>query len=369
MHPTHLFRSAVVAAAVAAAAGAQTTKTLPAHADLGDGHHAVALPFGVPGFRTQLLLDAAAVGPNGAVLTGLRLRADRGAAPQAAVTVPNVTVQVSHCSTALGNLSGTFAGNVTGPTTTVFQGGVTLPATTPGFAGPTSWDIAIPFATPFTFTAAQGNLLVDIVGNNAAQQLPVYWLDAVQGGGGATSYGTPGDDPNFDTMNLLVATGNSLEPRLLSPGHAVDFISTRSFTSPPGVLALGIAGLPAPIDLGPLGAPTNALYIDPLVLSAHAWTTSFIGRYSTFTLAVPGNPLLIGERVYGQSVIFDASANALGLVVSNAVEMRLGDQAEVLPMQQLDADDPAAATGTVLDFGFGQPERGAVALLLEGVFF
>lgn len=368
MHRTHLFRSAVVAA-LAATAAAQTTKSLPAHADLGDGHHAAAMPFGVPGFRTQLLLDGTALGPSGAVLTGLRLRADRGAAPQPAVTVPNVTVLVSHTSTFVGNLSGTFAGNVTGPTTTVFQGSITLPATTPGFAGPTSWDIAIPFAAPFVFTTAQGNLLVDIVANNAAQQPPVYWLDATQGGGSATSYGTPGDDPNFDTMNLLVATGNSLEPRLLSPGHAIDFTSTRSFTSPPGVLALGVAGLPVPLDLGPFGAPTNALYIDPLVLAPHAWTTSFIGRYSTFTLGVPADPLLIGERVYGQSVIFDASANALGLVVSNAVEMRLGDQAEALPLQQLDADDPAAATGTLLDFGFGQPERGAVAILLEGVFF
>lgn len=364
-----LTRSALLLAVSATALSAQTTQLLPAHADLAEGQHGIGLPFGVPGFRTQILISGPAVGANGAVLTGLRFRADRTSTPLAATVVPNVTVTVSHTSNFVGNMNGQFALNVTGPVTTVFQGAVTLPAHADGFAGPLPWDIAIPFAQPFAFTTAQGNLLVDIVGNNPANGIPVYWLDAVQAGGSATPYGRAGDNPSFDSLNLVVSTGNSLEPRLLSPGHVIDYTSTLSFTSPPGVLALGLVGLPVPIDLGLLGAPTHSLYMAPLVLATHSWTQSFIGWYSTTSLAVPNNPLLIGERIFAQSALFDPAANALGLLTSHAVETRLGDQAEILPMQQLDAPDAAATVGTFVDFGFAQPDHGGTPILLEGVFF
>jgi hypothetical protein len=363
------FRSSVLLAALAPALAAQSAKVLPEHANAVDGHHSVAMPFGVLGFRTQLLLDATAVGPNGAVITGVRFRADRTSLPAISAMVPNVTIEASHTSAVVGTMSSQFAANVTSPVSNVFTGTVMLPNHTDGYAGPLGWDIVIQFSAPFTFTAVQGNLLLDIVGNNVSGGQPAYWLDAVQGGGSATRYGASGDDPSFDQINLIAATGNGIEPRLLTPGHVIDFTSTLSFTNPPGVLALGLVGLPVPFDLGLIGAPTNSLYIDPLVLSAHSWQSSFIGRYSTFSLAVPNDPLLVGTLLYGQSVLFEPAANALGLITSHAVEVRIGEQGEILPMQQLDANDPAATTGTLVDFGFGQPEYGAAAILLEGVFF
>ena len=366
---TYLFRSAALIAALSPALAAQTAQLLPSHADLAEGQPSLSLPFGVPGFRTQMLLDGSAVGASGAVLTGLRLRADRTSAPLAATSVPNVTVQLSHTSAFIGNMNGQFSLNVTGAVTTVFQGTVNLPAYQDGFAGPLPWDIVITFAQPFTFTTALGNLLIDITGNNAPAGTPNYWLDAVQAGGSATPYGRAGDNPSFDFLNLVCSTGGSLEPRLISPGHVIEYSSTLSFTNPPGVLALGVAGFPAPVDLGPLGAPTHSLYIDPLVLSLHSWQQSFIGYYSTFLLPVPQNPLLIGERIFAQSALLDPTANALGLLTSQAIETRIGDQSEVLPMQQLDADDPAAVTGTLVDFGFTTPSYGGVPILLEGVFF
>jgi hypothetical protein len=365
MRSNPLLLSSLLAAAAPLAA--QGARQLPAHADAVDGHHAVSLPFGVPGFRTQLLIDGGTLAPNSAVLTGIRFRADRPSLPATAVAVPNVTVTIAETTATLGNMSSTFATNVTWPPTVVFQGTVTLPPyPAANRAGPMPWDIVIPFTSPFVASGA--NVLIDIVGNNAPNGTPGYWLDAVQGGGSATTFGVAGDNPSFDSLNLIVSTGGSLEPRLLSPNHAIDFTSTLSFTQPPGVLALGLAPQPLPIDLGPIGAPTHTLYIDPLVLSAHVWQQSFIGRFSTFSLAVPNDPLLIGTLVYGQSALFDATANGLGLLLSGAVEVRIGQQGEPPVVQQLDATDPAAVSGTVLDFGFGQPEFGAVAILVEGVF-
>jgi hypothetical protein len=355
--------------AAAAPLAAQQSTPLPLHAPAVDGHHSTSLPFGSPGFRTQLLLDANAFAPNGALVTGLRFRADRVSLPATATSVPNVTVQVSSTTVANGLMNTSFAANVTGTPTTVFQGTVALPAYAAADGpGPMPWDVTIPFTAPW-LAAPGANILVDIVGNNAPNSPPVYWLDAVQGGGAATPFGERGDNPSGDNLLLNVSTGNSLEPRLLTPGHGIDFNSGLTFTQPPGVLALGIQAPPVGIDLGPIGAPTQTLYVDPLVLVTHAWQQSFIGWFSTFSLAVPNNPLLVGTLVYGQSAVFDPAANALSLVLSAAVEVRVGEQGELLPLQQLDATDPTAQNGTLLDFGFTTPEFGATPVLLEGVIF
>ncbi len=366
MNPSLPFLSLL---ATAAALAAQAQVAVPTHANDADGHQAVALPFGAPGFRTQILVDAASLAPTQAVITGIRFRADRTSAPLATSVVPNVTVTVSQTNVGLGGLSVTFANNVGANPAVVFQGSVSLPAVGSAFAGPLGWDIAIPFAQPFVATTSQGNLLIDIVGNNAPNGTPTYYLDAMQNGGSATIFGAAGDNPSFDFLNLIVSTGNSLEPRLLTPGHTVEFTSTLSFTHPPGFLLLGLDSLPAPFDLGPLGAPTHSVYVTPLASVPHAWTQSFIGWYTTASVAVPGDVSFVGLRLFGQSVLFEPTANALGILTSAAAEVRIGDATTIFPMQQVDAFDPAAAIGTVVDFGFGLNEYGATPLLCEGVFF
>ncbi len=351
-----------------ASLAAQATVAVPPHAADVDGHQSLALPFGVPGFRTQILVEASAIASTQAVLTGIRFRADRPSAPLAAASVPNVTVSLSHCSLGLGGLQSTFANNVTSPATQVFAGTVQLPAQPVGFAGPLGWDVVVAFAQPYVFTTAQGDLLIDIVGNNGSGGTPNYYLDALQGGGSVSPFGVAGDNPSFDFLNLVVSTSGTLEPRLLTPGHTIEFSSTLSFTHPPGVLAFGLDGLPAPFDLGQLGAPTHSIYISPLATVAHSWQQSFIGWYSTAAVAVPSDPAFIGLRLYGQSLLFEPTANALGLLTSGAVEVRIGDALAQFPMQQVDAFDPAATTGTLVDFGFSQPHFGATPVLLEGTF-
>src|SRR5688572_32747928 len=119
MHSNLLALSSLLGAVASLAA--QTAVSLPAHAGAVDGQHAVVLPFGTPHFRTQLLLDAAVIAPNGAVVTALRFRAERGFVPLTAASVPNVTVSISQTNVAIGSMSQTFANNVTQPPTVVFQ--------------------------------------------------------------------------------------------------------------------------------------------------------------------------------------------------------------------------------------------------------
>jgi hypothetical protein len=102
----------------------------------------------------------------------------------------------------------------------------------------------------------------------------------------------------------------------------------------------------------------------------HNWIqSSFFGFSATLQLTLPNIPAIVGTTLYGQSALLVPAANPLGLVVSRGVEVRIGDEFEVLPLQQLDASDPIAPTGALADFGAAQPEYGAVAIRLAGVFF
>lgn len=348
----------------------QSTVTLPSHAASNEGHHSHNVPFGSDGFRTQLLIDAAAVTGNGALLQGLRFRVDRTTPPQPARALPNVTVQLSHSTVPVAGMSTVFATNTTETPIVVFQGTVQLPATVTTDAALPPWNVVVPFQQPFLFTAAQGNLLVEIVANNVSGSGPIFLLDANEPGGAATTFGVGGDHPSFDTVELRVATGPTLWPELLTIGRTIDFTTIRPFTAAPGVLVLGIAPLAPALDLGPLGAPGNTLYVDPTALVAlAAWSPSLWGIETTTSLVVPLQPALIGMRVLGQSAVLDPTANALGLLFSAAADVRIGDPNEVLPVRQLDGGLPTSTSGFLVDFGGSLPRYGAVAVQLDGAIF
>ncbi|HEB53426.1 MAG TPA: hypothetical protein ENI87_09255 [bacterium] len=350
---------------LAGAAAAQVP--VPAHAPLAEGHAYASMPFGRPGFRTQIVVDGSAIAPNGALLTGLRLRGDRVSAPLAATLVPNVTITLSHTSVAPGAMSTAFASNITSSGTVVFQGAVQLPAVPEGFAGPLGWDIVVPLSQ-FSYTTGQGNLLIDIVGNNPAGQSASYYLDAERPGGASTQFGDGPPLSNSDYPRMLVFANGGSNPTQFVPGSVLDLIVTTTFSSPPGVMAIGTSAPAQPIDLSVVGAPGSWLYVDPIVIDTLTWQGTFIGWNGITSVNVPNQPSLVGTVLYAQGALADAGANALGMITTEAAEIRLGT-IDPLPMQQLDASDPAAANGTLLTFGFGTPTYGAVPLLLEGSFF
>jgi hypothetical protein len=348
---------------------AQQRVLVPAHADRSEGQTLVIHPFGVPGFRTQILVDGDAIAPTGALLTGLRFRADRTSLPLAATAVPNVEVRLSHSTVPLGSLSATYANNITAPQQLVFQGTVTLPGHVAGGAGPMPWDIHVALTAPFAYDRALGNLLIDIVGLNPPGQFPAFTLDGLTGGGFSGPFGEAFLSPGNTWHTLDVSNLGFIEPRAFAPGASLEFLTRLMPFARPGVLLLGTEPLAPALDLTPLGAPGNTVYVDPILLLAHTFVPDWIGFASTATIQVPNVPSLIGERIYAQSLLLETAANPLGVVLGYATETRLGDASEQFPMQQVDADDPAATVGTVLDLGWPLPEYAAAALRLEGVFF
>lgn len=361
----------------AAHASSQAPVVIPAIATGIPGNQVHAFPFGSQGFRTQLLVDASAVAANGGTITGLRFRTHPGA--QSGGVIPNVTVTIGQTSQTLANVSPTFAANITGPGTVVFQGTVTRPAYADGGLVARSWDVFVPFTTPVGFQVAQGNLLIDIVGANANPPVGVqYWADAAEPGGGMVQFGQSGNLASFDTLQLTVGgislAGFEMVPPIeLGIGRSIDFTAELLSQPLPGVLGLALAPLPQPVGLAFLGAPGNSLYIAPDALLPLAWAPNlFGGQEARVALLVPNATTLVGAAVYGQSVVLEPSSNALGLVTSNAVQLRLGDPNAVAPVRQVDASEFDALDGTVLDRADtpgSAPRFAAVVFRLDGTFF
>lgn len=353
---------------------AQNDVVVPAAARTSEGYQLHGLPFGVPGFRTQLLVEAAAIAPNGALLQAIRFRGDRGFL--IGFTIPNVTVTLSHTSASTATVSPSFAANATGPGTVVFQGTVALPSYLTGGLQPRGFDIVLPLAAPFLFDASQGNLLIDVRADNPNLAPPTYWLDAAEPGGSTVAFGEGGQLATFDTLALTVgglALGvvEAVPPLALTIGRNIDFRTELFATTPPGLLGLASSVLPQPLDLTPAGAPGNRLYIDPEVLLPLVWTPTLFGtQEARITVSVPNDPALVGVLVYGQSAVLDA-ANPLGLVTGNAVELRIGDPAAPALVRQVDSFDPDAVAGVLLDFAEpgAAPRPGAVVFRLDGTFF
>jgi len=372
-------RSSLRSAAVLAAAlpAVAQTVTLPTHAAAIESQQTATLPFGLQAFRTQLLVEGSAIAPSVGVITGLRFRADRTAMQWLdqtlqAGSVPNVTVSLSHSSQTLANVSEVFAANLTETPTVVFQGTVTLPGYTLADvrAGALPWDVVVPFQNPFVFDVAQGRLLIDIVADNPEGSTQAYWLDAAEPGGSITSFGRRGALTGNDELSLTVGTSSDFAPLRISPGNPLDLMASTFVSTPSTWLALAFTGLAQPLDLGPSGAPGQIAYLQPDLLLPMSWTTGFGGNFANIPLLVPATPSLVGALLYGQAVAADPAANPLGYVVSDAVEIRIGDALDALPMRQIDSDHQLASTGFVVDysFGFGAPRFGGVALQLEGFF-
>ncbi|MFK7742039.1 MAG: hypothetical protein AB8H80_17115 [Planctomycetota bacterium] len=349
------------------------SRVIPSHTTIANGCCRYRIGTDAYGFRWQILVDAGAIAPTGGVLNGISFRSDDQEL-KSAMALSNVTVSLSHSPMSTAAMSTTFASNATGPVTTVFQGSLNLPGTSTPAAGPSSWDVVVPFAAPYTFTAAQGSLLIEIVkpGLASSSTTPIgYFLDSVCGGGSAKLVGVQGTSPS-PTWSPALRVGSSY--RALATGSTITFASiwgALPFIPPgPGVIGLSLNAQPTPIDLGPIGAPANLLYIDPQVLVSHTWAIPIPiwGWIGSTSVTVPNNPLLIHTLVYGQSAGLDAAANAFGVLFANAVEVRIGDPLEQLPVRMLTSSF-GASSGSFIPCNGSAPDYGALALRLDGTFF
>jgi hypothetical protein len=148
--------------------------------------------------------------PGPVVITGIRFRAATGTGP-VSVTYPSYKITLS-TTQAYPNTNGThilpsttYANNVGPDATVVFNAAIS--GSSPGCAapGPCPFDLAIPFATPFSYDPLIGRLLVDVVWS-AATGTPTGSLDG-EGFPDSTSstVASVSGDPGKTTGTLLLA--------------------------------------------------------------------------------------------------------------------------------------------------------------------
>ena len=297
---------------------AQTTLALPTSHVATEGSTFTNVPFGrsTP-TRVQYVYDTMLFsGP--VAITEVQFRLDGG------VTAPNKVVDcemsMSTLPSALVALSTDFAQNRGADEATVLSRQLlTLPSQSTG-AMPNGYLAPITLTTPFVYDPAQGGLVLEIVVHG--QPPGAYVLDAT-----------------FVCNSPLVPIGptSCLQSNSLPLG--VESATTqvlwgrpwvaRAFGAVPGsvvVLALGTqetgswAGLNLPQDLGVLGASGCFVSIDA---AAVYYDIAPPDGSVTFPFFIPNNPNVLGEWLRFQAATFDAAANALGLVTSQAQKVQV----------------------------------------------
>lgn len=129
-------------------------------------------------------------------------------------------------------------------------------------------------------------------------------------GGLRVEYGTqPGELPVVGTLFVLdVANAPPLTLLLRMIGFSNTFSGTFG---------------PLPFHMAPLGAPSCSLFVDPLVVQA--WFASPSGT-AQLSQSIPASPTFLGMTLHEQVGAFDAAANPLGLVLSNALSYVIGNR-------------------------------------------
>ncbi len=333
-----------------ASAQAQSSKVVPPSATTTEGDSFNYMPFIYDISRTQQVWLGKAVANSAAVLSGINFRRDGSLTSSfSAVTLTSHVVSLGHTSVSPSTMSTTFSNNVTSTMTIIQSGQYSLPALPVPNPAPAPFAIKYPLSTPFIYTVAKGNLLMEwVTGSGQATTRRVYYLDAVTattGGSGAVRpFGAWGKFAGNDSPTWKA------DPQKLVPGGSAD-ISLGGFSQAyASKLFFGLSdkswnGLTLPYDLAAIGAPGNNLYtgldvVAPFTLTQVS-TTSY-GANPIFPL--PNDSKLIGFKAFVQSYYGDAKANAAGLVASDAMELTIGSVGPISKV--MGTSSTTATTGT-----------------------
>ena len=139
--------------------------------------------------------------------------------------------------------------------------------------------------------------------------VPARWTP--YGTGCAGSAGTPGLAPAAGQVPWLGAAFPLQVTAMPTPGLALAWL---------GLSRLAWSGVPLPADLTAIGMPgcsLRASFDIPFAVLA-------TGGVANWVLQFPLDTTLLGLEVFAQAGSLDAAANAFGLALANAGELRLG---------------------------------------------
>lgn len=292
----------------------QTLLTVPGSHVAYEGTGATNVPFGrsTP-TRVQYAWDASLFAAP-VTITAIAFRLDGG------TTAPAKQVDCEmHLSTmpvSLVNFAADFASNRGADDTVVLPRQLlTLPAASGSASTPNPFLASIPLAVPFAYDPANGGLVLEIVVHG--QPPGAYSLDVTY----------VCDSPDVP-VGPLACLGSGNQPLLVESATSQVMWGrpwvARVRQAPAAGLALLVlgtmdsgvwSGFSLPQDLAVVGAPGCYLSID----IAGAWVAiaDSVGTAS-FPFVIPNTPAAIGQWIRFQGAAFDPTANALGVVTSQA---------------------------------------------------
>ena len=347
----HLTLSVAALAAAAtftcATAQAQTSKVVPAIAATTEGNSSSYMPYTYDVGRAQQVWLASAVAKGAAVLNSVNFRRD-GLIKQTfpALNFASHKVSIGHTSVSPATMSTTYTANITSTMTIILNGKYSVASQPPPTTPPAPFNYKYPLSTPFIYTTAKGNLLMEwIIGSGQAMRKGGPQLDGVLASAGGTGavrqFGAWGRFAGNDSASWQA------DAQKLVPGGSANISLTGFKQAYTSKLFVGLSdktfgGLTLPYDLGAIGAPGNTLYtgldvIIPFTLtkgSQPSW-----GANPIFPL--PNDNKLIGIKAFIQSYYADAKANAAGLVSSDAMELTIGSTG---PISKIMGRDGTTAT-------------------------
>jgi hypothetical protein len=309
---------------------AQTSKVVPANRTGIEGSTTQAYPWSYSLVRYQQALASSAIAQTNAVVTQLAFRRDAGATT--AFNAKSTTYQITLYETAIGptTMTTTWAANRNGsPGTVVFNGALNIPASTITYPTPNAFALQIPLSTPFVYTVANGNLLLEVLGNDPADLFDPWRSDAevawTQARGDQVTVAPRCTGAGNESITLTPATAS-----LVLGGN----LSVATVTVPaglPGVQWIGGSnqdwlGLPLPFDLAAAGAPGCNIGTGISALQASAT--------SPVLWPIPGDSSLQDAVLFTQGLALAPGANAAQFVTSNTVQVRIGGPVLPVPVSQ-----------------------------------
>jgi hypothetical protein len=224
-------------------------------------------------------------------------------------------------------------------------------ATLPGGGGPANWDITLPFDVPFVYSG--GNIGIEQYAFESNSTVYTYFVDAI------------GTQPSAGNVLLLTPTSvgcplgeNRSAGFAPNPGGIMQLLL---FGAPPSTLAfanLGFdstswQGIPLPLDLSVLGAPSCWLYISPV---STILVPVDAGGLGSFFMPVPNNSIYLGFNLLSQWAIIDDRINPnFPITSSDALQFTMGTVPGGVPIpMSVVSGVNTLASGTIGYVGIGR---------------
>jgi len=317
---------------------AQSLLTLPASHNQQEGTGSTNVPFGrsTP-TRVQYAYDAVLFsGP--VTITAVAFRLDGGVGEAAKLV--DCEFRMSTLPAPLVAFASDFVSNRGADETVVLPRQIlTLPASS-ATATPSPFLAPIPLPVPFAYDPANGGLVLEILVHG--QPPGTYSLDVTYvcispdlAVGPSACLGSSGAPVRVESATAQVIWGRPWTARVVdAPPSAIVILVLGTIDSGPW------SGMVLPQDLGGLGASGCYLSID----IAGSWAGISGGDGSLlFPFTIPNNPGALGEWLRFQVAAFDATANPLGLITSQAKKVQVCGWE---PVARLWSSGISAATGT-----------------------